>query len=79
MAFIIKGVYKNKLVQNVVLIKELANRLVQICRYEFDKDWTWLESYLTYRNSILPEALLRVWLTTQYPTFLISLKKANYF
>lgn len=68
MAFIIKGVYysntKNKSAQNVALIKELANRLVQMYRHESDKDWTWFESYLTYGNSILPEALLCAWLVT---------------
>lgn len=68
MAFIIKGVYysnlKNKLPQNIVVIKELANRLVQMYRHESDKKWAWFESYLTYGNSILPEALLCAWLAT---------------
>ncbi|MFE3846664.1 glycosyltransferase [Flavobacterium sp. LB3P45] len=68
MAFIIKGVYysntKNKSTQNVALIKELANRLVQMYRHESDKEWAWYESYLTYGNSILPEALLCAWLVT---------------
>jgi glycosyltransferase involved in cell wall biosynthesis len=68
MAFIIKGVYysntKNKSTQNVALIKELADRLVQMYKHESDKEWTWFESYLTYGNSILPEALLCAWLAT---------------
>lgn len=68
MAFVIKGVYysniKNKSDQNLALIKELANRLVQMYRHESDKEWTWFESYLTYGNSILPEALLCAWLAT---------------
>ncbi len=68
MAFVIKGVYysntKNKSTQNVALIKELANRLVQMYRHEVDKKWTWFEGYLTYGNSILPEALLCAWLVT---------------
>ncbi len=68
MAFIIKGVYysntKCKLAQNIVLIKELANRLVQMYRHESDQKWAWFESYLTYGNSILPEALLCAWLAT---------------
>jgi hypothetical protein len=33
-------------------------------RHESDKDWTWFEGYLTYGNSILPEALLCAWLAT---------------
>jgi glycosyltransferase involved in cell wall biosynthesis len=68
MAFVIKGIYysntKNKSAQNVALIKELANRLVQMYKHESDKEWTWFESYLTYGNSILPEALLCAWLAT---------------
>jgi hypothetical protein len=68
MAFIIKGIYysntKNKSDYNTALIKELANRLVQMYRHESDNNWTWFESYLTYGNSILPEALLCAWLDT---------------
>lgn len=73
MAFIIKGVYyrntKNKSAQNISLIKELANRLVQMYRHESDKDWAWFESYLTYGNSILPEAMLCAWLATGELTY----------
>ena len=68
MAFIIKGLYyrniENKLSQDVALIKELTNRLVQMYRHEAEKDWDWFESYLTYGNSILPEALLCAYMTT---------------
>jgi len=68
MAFIIKGLYyrytKNNSAQNILLIKELANRLVQMYRHESDNDWTWFESYLTYGNSIIPEAMLCAWLVT---------------
>lgn len=68
MAFVIKGMYytntKNKSEQNIALIKELANRLIQMYKHESDKEWTWFESYLTYGNSILPEALLCAWSAT---------------
>lgn len=68
MAFIIKGLYyrtlKNESVADRLLIIQLANRLVQMYRHEADKDWCWFESYLTYANSILPEALLCAWLAT---------------
>ena len=33
-------------------------------RHEAEADWQWYESYLTYANSILPEALLCAWLAT---------------
>jgi hypothetical protein len=32
--------------------------------HEADKDWQWFESYLTYANSVLSEALLCAWLAT---------------
>jgi len=68
MAFVIKGLYysntKNKSQQNVSLIEHLANRLVQMYRHEAETEWQWYESYLTYANSILPEALLCAWLAT---------------
>jgi hypothetical protein len=68
MAFTIKGLYyadrKNLIPQNNALIKTLADRLVQMYRHEANQEWDWFESYLTYGNSILPEALLCAWLST---------------
>jgi glycosyltransferase involved in cell wall biosynthesis len=62
MAFAIKGLYycstKNKSPQNLWLIKTLASRLVQMYRHESSKNWQWFESYLTYANSTLSEAML---------------------
>ncbi|MFV8326475.1 glycosyltransferase [Flavobacterium sp. ZS1P14] len=69
MAFIIKGVYyyntKRVSEQNISIIKKLANRLVQMYKHEAEKNWNWFESYLTYGNSILPEAMLCAWLATE--------------
>lgn len=68
LAFIIKGLYyagKNQSgTTHLDLISQLANRLVQMYRHEEDQDWHWFESYLTYGNSILPEALLCAWFAT---------------
>ncbi len=68
MAFAIKGLYYSNLKKvspdNSGLIKRLANRLVQMYRHESEHNWDWYESYLTYANSILPEALLCAWLET---------------
>lgn len=68
MAFIIKGLYyrniENKSPQDIALIKELTNRMVQMYRHESEKDWDWFESYLTYGNSILPEAMLCAYMAT---------------
>ena len=62
MAFTIKGLYyynlKRKSSVNTYLIEVLANRLVQMYKHESENEWEWFESYLTYANSILPEALL---------------------
>lgn len=43
----------------------LANRLLQMYRHEAEPDWLWFESYLTYSNSILPEAMLYAWLVSE--------------
>jgi glycosyltransferase involved in cell wall biosynthesis len=68
MAFAIKGLYyyqhTMKSDENFLLIKTLANRLVQMYKHESSKDWEWFESYLTYANSILPEAMLYAWMLT---------------
>jgi glycosyltransferase involved in cell wall biosynthesis len=79
MAFVIKGLYYNNLVNesesNIELISELAKRLVQMYRHENDDNWQWFESYLTYANSILPEALLCAWLATSEPVYKEIAKK----
>lgn len=68
MAFIIKGVYLSNLNQNsfakISLIKHFADKLVQMYRHEADEKWEWFESYLTYANSCLPEALLCAYLSS---------------
>jgi glycosyltransferase involved in cell wall biosynthesis len=68
MAFIIKGIYLSNLSENsfakVSLIKHFANKMVQMYQHESDEKWKWFESYLTYANSILPEALLCAYLAT---------------
>jgi hypothetical protein len=68
MAFAIKGLYyynsQVKSFENLKLVKIMADRLVQMYRHESDENWRWFESYLTYANSILPEALLYAGLMT---------------
>lgn len=62
MAFVIKGLYyynrRVKDADTLIYIKLFADRLVQMYRHEAEEDWKWFESYLTYANSVLPEALL---------------------
>ncbi|MGD0581461.1 MAG: glycosyltransferase [Bacteroidales bacterium] len=67
-AFALKGLYyfqqRKKPEENLVLIKLLADRLVQMYRHESNGTWQWFESYLTYANSVLPEAMLLAFLST---------------
>lgn len=68
MAFAIKGLfyYQNATPKPDVLemLVLLSDRLFQMYKSESSKDWQWFESYLTYANSILPEAMLYAWLIT---------------
>jgi len=68
MAFAIKGLcYCQKVKKSAVtltLIESLADRMVQMYKHESDNKWEWFEGYLTYANSILPEALLYAWKAT---------------
>lgn len=65
MAFIIKGLYyKHREAESryeKAICIELADRLVQMYRHEGKGKWKWFESYMTYGNSIVPEALLCAW------------------
>lgn len=69
MAFAIKGIYYYekaiKSPSNITILEILANRLVQMYKHESSPAWEWFEGYLTYANSVLPEALLCAWLTTR--------------
>ncbi len=68
MAFAIKGLHYYLIAmpspQAQRLVETLANRLVQMYRHEAESGWHWFESYLTYGNSTLPEAMLCAWLST---------------
>ena len=80
MAFSIKGLYYyNQTMnspENLVLIRTLANRLVQMFKHESAKNWVWFEGYLTYANSILPEALLYAWALTGETIYINTAKRS---
>jgi len=73
LAFSIKGLYfyhaTTKLPETMGIIKVLANRLVEMYKHESSECWEWFEPYLTYANSILPEALLYTFLLTGDSTY----------
>ena len=68
MAFAIKGLHLyNKTQKKSIatsLLATFANRLVQMYKHEAEESWKWFESYLTYANSVLSEALLYAYLET---------------
>ncbi len=83
MAFSIKGIYHYYSVfqspENLIRVKTLANRLVQMYRHESNPEWEWFEGYLTYANSILPEAMLYAWLLTREPVYKdVALSSLNF-
>ena len=73
LAFSIKGLYYfqngKTSPENLALLKTFANRLVQMYRHESTDNWQWFEGYLTYANSIMPEAMLYAWLMTRDPIY----------
>lgn len=64
MAFIIKGLHYQNDARHLHLIKTLADRMVQMYRHESGEHWHWFESYLTYGNSVLPEAMLCAYISS---------------
>lgn len=73
MAFCIKGIYyanlNNNTKEQLSIIEQFADRLVQMYKHEADKNWQWFESYMTYANSVLPEAMLFAWLAVRKTTY----------
>ena len=67
-AFAIKGLhYYNQYASSNeinLLITKLADNLVSKFRGVSDAKWQWFEEYLTYANSVLPEAMLCAFLST---------------
>ncbi len=67
-AFSIKGLYhynsKRKETKIKLLITSLADDLVSKYRGVSDAKWHWFEDYLTYGNSVLPQAMLYAHLAT---------------
>ncbi|MEI7509967.1 MAG: glycosyltransferase [Flavobacterium sp.] len=72
-AFAIKGLYFYNLHHENFRIKHiiigLADNLVSKYRGISNKNWNWFEKYLTYANSVLPEAMLYASLCTGSPLY----------
>lgn len=80
MAFVIKGLYyynrRVKDADTLLYIKLFGDRLVQMYRHEAEPEWKWFEGYLTYANSVLPEALLLCYAITENETYRDIAKEA---
>ena len=68
MGFIIKGLAKSGLVKQDTIyyftVTKLGSKLLKMYNHESQGTWKWFESYLTYGNSVLPEAMLDVYRLT---------------
>ncbi|MBF0107089.1 MAG: glycosyltransferase [Deltaproteobacteria bacterium] len=80
MAYNIKGLfyYHQKHESPLVMgqIEILADRLAAMFDHESGNNWNWFENYMTYANSILPEAMLLAWLSVKKTRYLEIAKKS---
>ena len=51
-------------------IETFTNKLIDLYRSEADDNWRWFESYLTYSNPRLPQALFAAFEVTRQPMYL---------
>ncbi|WP_082422422.1 glycosyltransferase family 4 protein [Aquimarina longa] len=69
LGFVLKGLYfyqKNrKETTYTAIAQKLADELLRIFHISADNQWEWFEDYLTYANSVLPDALLYAWRITK--------------
>ncbi len=79
MAFIIKGLYYRNSAENHAQLVTFANRLVQMYKHEKTDDWHWYENYLTYGNSLLPEAMLCAHIATKNNVYKIVAQESFQF
>lgn len=79
-AFAIKGLHffniKENDAGNIAIINKLATKLSEFYNFHIEKNWKWFEPYLTYGNSVLPEALLFAWKSTRDPKFKLIAKES---
>jgi len=73
LAFMIKGLYYYNHYEERDCVNEkvrlYADRLVALYNKEADDTWLWFESYLTYGNAVLPEAVLMAYAMTLNPEY----------
>ncbi|MBJ7881359.1 glycosyltransferase [Gelidibacter salicanalis] len=76
MAFIIKGIAASGLAGSNAsythTFYKLGSKLLKMYKHESQKDWKWFEPYLTYGNSVLPEAMFEVYKLTEIEEFKLT-------
>lgn len=69
MAYSIKGLYNYNLTYKDDKIKNnielMAEKLLQHYHINSDENWCWYEDYMTYANTVLPEAMMYSYLVTK--------------
>lgn len=83
MAFIIKGMVASGLAQTdsvyMDTLKKSALKLSRLYQHESGPDWKWFEPYLTYGNSVLPEAMLEAYKMTKIESYkVIAVESFNF-
>jgi glycosyltransferase involved in cell wall biosynthesis len=64
-SFALKGLYYYHTTSNTsveILTEKLVEKLMRYYELTSDQDWKWYEDYLTYANSVLPEAMMYAYL-----------------
>jgi glycosyltransferase involved in cell wall biosynthesis len=78
MSFVLKALCLYNVSKKSSILKEqialLADDLIAKYRRVADSNWKWFESYLTYGNAVIPEAMLCAYLATGNPSYKIIAK-----
>src|SRR5690606_12270138 len=82
-AFIIKGIAVSGLAQPDSIydftLRKLGSKLSKMYHSESGNNWNWFEPYLTYGNSVLPEAMLEVYKWTKIEAYkVIAFESFNF-
>lgn len=76
LAFLIKGIALSGLIQSDaaynVVMRQMGSKLIALYKHESTNDWKWFEPYLTYGNSVLPEALLDIYRLTKIESYKVA-------
>lgn len=65
--------------ENIMVMKKLADRLVELYNSCSSEEWKWFEDYMTYSNSRLSESLLCAYLSTGDKKYLdIGMKSLDF-